>query len=69
MGERREGTEPRQRMWVGAIKGMVRLPAITPTGRYWLHVCAPLLTDDPQPASNCSTVGRPLVPMLVKRNG
>lgn len=56
-------------MWVGAIKGMVRLPAIIPTGRYWLHVCAPLLTDDPQPASNCSTVGRPLVPRLVKRNG
>ena len=57
------------KQWTGAIRGIVRLPAIMPTGRYWLHVCAPLLADDPQPASNCSTIGRPLVPRLVKRNG
>ena len=50
------------KQWRGTVKATVRLPSVMPPGRYWLHVCAPVALDDPNPGSNCSTVKQALVP-------
>ena len=52
------------KQWMGSAKATLRLPSIMPPGRYWLHVCAPVQLDDPQPATNCSTVKKPLIPKV-----
>ncbi len=52
--------------WRGTVKATVRLPSVMPPGRYWLHVCAPVTMDDPNPASNCSTIKTALVPRIQK---
>jgi hypothetical protein len=49
------------KQWQGMVKATVRLPSVIPPGRYWLHVCAPVALDDPNPGSNCSAVRQALV--------